>query len=73
MDKSIFIRFWKQGAKLHIAPQTRFGAGGAGGGWGQRGLLSYLAQTGMCCCTGFDLQGLVSETGCTIFLFNVLK
>ena len=34
MDKSIFIRYCKQGVKLHIAPQTRFGAGGGGGAEG---------------------------------------
>ena len=50
------------------------GQGGRGSWrWGQRGLLSYLAPTGMCCCTGYDFQGLGSETGYTIFLFNVLK
>ena len=34
MDKSIFIRYCKQGVKLHIAPQTGFGAGGGGGAEG---------------------------------------
>ena len=34
MDKSIFVRYCKQAVKLHIAPQTRFGAGGGGGAEG---------------------------------------
>lgn len=34
MDKSIFIRYCKKGVKLHIAPQTRFGAGGGRGAEG---------------------------------------